>query len=199
MPGYPTIKIKEILRVNIGLAQAYDATIEGWSQAMDLLDKETEGHTRRVTNLTLEIALTLGVSEDTLIQIRRGALLHDIGKLGIPDQILHKPGSLTDEEWVIMKKHPDFAKEMLSPIKYLRPVLNIPYCYHEKWDGSGYPSGLKGNQIPEEARIFALVDVFDALTSDRPYRAGWSKEKTLAYNSGTKMENILIQSLPRYL
>jgi putative nucleotidyltransferase with HDIG domain len=165
---------------------------------MDLRDKETEGHTRRVTKLTLEIALTLGVSEDTLIQIRRGALLHDIGKLGIPDQILHKPGSLTDEEWVIMKKHPDFAKEMLSPIKYLRPAGNIPYCHHEKWDGSGYPRGLKGNQIPEEARIFALVDVFDALTSDRPYRQPRVKKKHwLIFRN--KVENILIQSSPRYL
>ncbi|MHC1740603.1 MAG: HD domain-containing phosphohydrolase [Anaerolineaceae bacterium] len=172
---------KKIKQANIDLTLAYDATIEGWSQAMDLRDKETEGHTKRVTQLTLEISRVLGIAEDKLIQIRRGTLLHDIGKIGIPDQILLKPGPLTDEEWVIMKKHPVYAYEMLSPIEYLLPAINIPYCHHEKWDGSGYPRGLKGDQIPEEARIFALVDVFDALTSDRPYRAAWSKVKALEY------------------
>ncbi|HEX7394835.1 MAG TPA: PAS domain S-box protein [Anaerolineaceae bacterium] len=168
-------------QANIELLQAYDATIAGWSQAMDLRDKETEGHTERVAYLTMEIARTLGLNEEKLVHVHRGALLHDIGKLGVPDRILHKPGALTDEEWVIMKKHPVFAYEMLSSIDYLHPALAIPYCHHEKWDGTGYPRGLKGQQIPLEARIFALVDVYDALTADRPYRAAWSQEKTLAY------------------
>ena len=123
----------------------------------------------------------MGISETQIVHIRRGALLHDMGKLGIPDYILHKPGKLTDEEWVIMKQHPQFAYDMLSSIDYLRPALDIPYCHHEKWDGSGYPRGLKGEQIPLAARIFAVIDVWDALTSDRPYRPAWSHEKTLAY------------------
>lgn len=168
-------------QANTKLLQAYDATIAGWSQAMDLRDKETEGHTERVTYLTLEIAKALGLKEEKLVHVHRGALLHDIGKLGVPDQILHKPGPLTEEEWVIMKQHPVFAYEMLSPIDYLRPAMAIPYCHHEKWDGTGYPRGLKGQQIPLEARIFALVDVYDALTADRPYRPAWSREKALAY------------------
>jgi len=119
------------------------------------------------------------LSEADLVQVRWGALLHDIGKMGVPDGILLKPGPLTDEEWVAMKKHPSFAYEMLSPIRYLRLALDIPYCHHEKWDGSGYPHGLKGTQIPLVARIFAVVDVWDALTSDRPYRAAWPEEKVL--------------------
>ena len=172
---------EELQRSNINLSLAYDNTIEGWSHAMDLRDKETEGHTRRVTELTLQLSRAMGISEAQLVHIRRGALLHDMGKLGIPDYILHKPGKLTDEEWVIMRKHPQFAYDMLSSIDYLRPALDIPYCHHEKWDGRGYPRGLKGEQIPIAARIFAVIDVWDALTSDRPYRAAWSHEKTLAY------------------
>ena len=160
---------------------AYDATIEGWSRAMDLRDEETEGHTQRVTDLTLKLARLMGIRDDQLIHIRRGALLHDMGKLGIPDQILLKPGKLTDDEWVIMRKHPVYAYDMLSSIEYLRPALDIPYCHHEKWDGSGYPRGLKGEEIPLAARIFAVIDAWDALTSDRPYRKAWSREKTLAY------------------
>jgi len=173
-------------RSNLELSLAYDATIEGWSRAMDLRDKETEGHTERVTDLTILLAHKAGFSGDDIIQIRRGALLHDMGKLGIPDNILHKPGQLTDEEWVLMKKHPVFAYEMLSPINYLRKAMDIPYCHHEKWDGSGYPRGLKGEEIPLAARIFAIVDVYDALTSDRPYRQAWSKEKTLDYIAGLR-------------
>ena len=131
--------------------------------------------------MTLRIAQALGLSESQLEHVRRGALLHDIGKLGVPDSILNKPGPLTEDEWVIMKKHPVLAYEMLASIDYLRPALEIPYCHHEKWDGSGYPRGLRGQQIPLEARIFALVDVYDALTSDRSYRPAWTREKTLAY------------------
>lgn len=161
-------------RSNLELTLAYDTTLEGWSRALDLRDKETEGHTQRVTELTVRLARALGLSEADVVQVRRGALLHDIGKMGIPDAILLKPGKLTDEEWVIMRQHPTYAYEMLFPITYLRPALDIPYCHHEKWDGTGYPRGLKGEQIPLAARIFAVVDVWDALRSDRPYRKGWS-------------------------
>jgi PAS domain S-box-containing protein len=161
------------------LELAYDATIEGWSRALDLRDKETEGHTQRVTEMTVNLGRVFGLSDVELVQVRWGALLHDIGKMGVPDGILLKPGPLTDEEWVAMKKHTTFANEMLSPIHYLRLALDIPYCHHEKWDGTGYPRGLKGEQIPLVARIFAVVDVWDALTSDRPYRAAWPEEKVL--------------------
>ncbi|HNB51481.1 MAG TPA: PAS domain S-box protein [Anaerolineales bacterium] len=166
---------------NLELTTAYDATIVGWSHAMDLRDKETEGHTQRVTELTLKLALQMNFPPQELLHIRRGALLHDIGKIGVPDQILLKPGKLTDEEWAIMRQHPTYALEMLSPIAYLRPALDIPYCHHEKWDGTGYPRGLKGEQIPLAARLFAIIDVWDALRSDRPYRKSWSAEKTRDY------------------
>jgi PAS domain S-box-containing protein/putative nucleotidyltransferase with HDIG domain len=172
---------ESLQRSNFELALAYDATIEGWSRALDLRDKETEGHTQRVTEMTMNLARAFGLSEEELVQVRWGALLHDIGKMGVPDRILHKPGPLTDEEWVAMKKHPTFAYEMLSPIRYLRLGLEIPYCHHEKWDGTGYPRGLKGTQIPLIARIFAVVDVWDALRSDRPYRAAWTEEKVREY------------------
>jgi len=165
------------------LLNAYDLTIEGWSKAMDLRDKETENHTRRVTEMTQRLAQRFGIGEDQMVHLRRGALLHDIGKLGIPDQILLKPGGLTEEEIKIMQSHPQLAYEMIFPIEYLRPALDIPYCHHEKWDGTGYPRGLKGEEIPFAARLFAVVDVYDALTSDRPYRAAWSKEKALQYIS----------------
>jgi len=170
-----------LTRANLDLVMAYDNTIEGWSLAMDLRDKETEGHTKRVTDLTVGLARRMGMSEEQLVPIRRGALLHDMGKMGVPDAILLKPGKLTDEEWEVMSRHPQFAYDMLSQVRYLRPALDIPYCHHEKWDGSGYPRGLKGEQIPPAARIFAIVDVYDALTSDRPYRQAWTKEKTLEY------------------
>jgi putative nucleotidyltransferase with HDIG domain len=165
-------------RSNDELSMAYDATIAGWSHALDLRDKETEGHTQRVTEMTLKLARAFGLSEPELVQVRWGALLHDIGKMGVPDSIMFKPGPLTDEERLVMKKHPTFAYEMLSPIHYLKAALDIPYCHHEKWDGTGYPRGLKGEQIPLVARIFAVVDVWDALISDRPYRKAWSEEKT---------------------
>jgi putative two-component system response regulator len=172
---------RNIEEAHAQLLSAYDATIEGWSRAMDLRDKETEGHTLRVTELSLQLARRMGISEGELVFIRHGALLHDIGKLGVPDAILHKTGKLTGEEWVVMRKHPQFAYEMLYPIEYLRPALDIPYCHHEKWDGTGYPRGLKGEEIPLAARIFAIVDVWDALTSDRPYRPAWEKEQALEY------------------
>jgi PAS domain S-box-containing protein/putative nucleotidyltransferase with HDIG domain len=172
---------KSLQRSNSELALAYDATIEGWTRALDLRDKETEGHTQRVTEMTMKLARGFGLSEAELVQIRWGALLHDIGKMGVPDGILLKPGPLTDEEWIGMKKHPTLAYEMLSPILHLHLALDIPYCHHEKWDGSGYPRGLKGNQIPQAARIFTVVDVWDALNSDRSYRRAWPEEKVREY------------------
>ncbi len=157
---------------NAELEIAYQATLEGWVRALDLRDKETEGHTQRVTTLTVRLAQAMGVGEDAMLHITRGALLHDIGKMAIPDAILLKPGSLTEEERALIQKHPIYAYEMLSPIKFLLPALDIPYCHHEKWDGSGYPRGLKGEGIPFAARVFSVVDVWDALISDRPYRKG---------------------------
>jgi HD-GYP domain-containing protein (c-di-GMP phosphodiesterase class II) len=171
----------ELQRSNDELLMAYDTTIEGWSRAMDLRDKETEGHSQRVAEMTLTIARKMGVKDDDLVHIKRGALLHDIGKVGIPDSILLKPGPLTDEEWQIMKRHPEYASAMLSPIEYLEHALDIPLNHHEKWDGTGYPRGLKGEEIPLAARIFAVVDVWDALSSERPYRPSWSKDKVFAH------------------
>lgn len=163
------------------IQQAYDATIEGWAKALELRDRETEGHTQRVAEITLQLAKKLGVPDDQLIHIRRGALLHDIGKIGVPDSILLKPGPLDESEWSVMRSHPEFANKWLGEISFLRPALDIPLYHHEKWDGTGYPKGLKGEQIPLAARIFAIVDVYDALTTERPYRPAWPKEKALAY------------------
>jgi HD-GYP domain-containing protein (c-di-GMP phosphodiesterase class II) len=172
---------ENLQRSNFDLRQAYDATIEGWSRALDLRDKETEGHTQRVSEATVRLARLCGLSEEELVYVRWGSLLHDIGKMGVPDAILLKPDKLSDEEWELMKKHPVFAYEMLAPIAYLKSALDIPYCHHEKWDGSGYPRGLKGEQIPLTARIFAIVDVWDALHSDRPYRKAWSQDQIYSY------------------
>ncbi|MHB1376305.1 MAG: MASE3 domain-containing protein [Candidatus Humimicrobiaceae bacterium] len=163
------------------LKSAYDSTIKGWAMALDMRDKETEGHSQRVFKITLRIAKILGIKDSELVNVGRGALLHDIGKMGVPDNILLKPGPLYDKEWEIMRKHPVYASEMLSSIAYLKPALDIPLCHHEKWDGTGYPKGLKGEQIPLSARIFSLVDVWDALSSDRPYRHAWSYKKIYEY------------------
>lgn len=173
--------LQSLQQSNRELQQAYDHTIEGWSNALDLRDKETEGHSQRVTELTLALARMLHIPEDELVNIRRGALLHDIGKMGVPDNILLKPGKLTEEEWILMRKHPVYAYQLLSPIKYLHPALDIPYCHHEKWDGTGYPRRLKGDDIPLAARIFAVADVWDALTSDRPYRSPVPAEEVHRY------------------
>ena len=173
--------IEGLKKANTELTQAYDATIAGWSLAMDLRDKETEGHTQRVMQMTVALARKIGLPEKDIQFIRRGALLHDIGKIGIPDAILLKPGFLTDEEFEEMKKHPLYAYKMLKSIDYLIPALDIPHLHHEKWDGSGYPHGLKGAAVPLPARIFAIVDVYDALTSDRPYRQAWSKAAALEH------------------
>ena len=189
-------------RSNTELREAYDTTIEGWSRALDLRDRETEGHTQRVAELTVQLARIQGLDETEIDHIRRGALLHDIGKMGVPDQILHKPDQLNEEEWAVMRMHPVFAYELLSPIAYLRPALEIPYCHHEKWDGSGYPRGLHGGEIPLSARLFAVVDVWDALRSDRPYRLAWPEEKALNYirtEAGTHFDPQAVELFLRVL
>jgi response regulator RpfG family c-di-GMP phosphodiesterase len=187
---------EKIQRSNFDLEMAYNATIEGWSHALDLRDKETEGHTQRVTEMTENLARLIGVNGSQLANIRRGSLLHDIGKMGVPDNILHKPGPLTDDEWEIMRRHPQLAFDLLTPISYLQQALDIPFCHHEKWDGTGYPRRLKGEQIPLAARIFAVADVWDALTSDRPYRKRWTKRKALKHireNSGTHFDPQVVE------
>lgn len=172
---------EQLQRAHAELKHSYDATIEGWSRALDLRDHETEGHSERVTELSLQLARKLNVSAEDLDHIRRGALLHDIGKMGVPDRILLKPGPLNAEEWIIMRQHPMHAFQWLAPIPFLRPALAIPYAHHERWDGSGYPRGLHGEQIPLAARIFAVIDVWDALRSNRPYRNAWSEEQVITY------------------
>ena len=187
LAGQATIAIdnaqlfENLQRTNQELSLAYDTTLEGWGKALELRDKETQGHTQRVANLTLELARQMGIPESDITHIRRGTLLHDIGKMGVPDSILHKPGPLTDEEIAEMRKHPQYAYDLLSSITYLRPTLDIPYCHHEWWDGNGYPRKLKGEEIPLSARIFAIVDVWDALLSDRPYRKAWAEADVMKY------------------
>ena len=184
------------------LVEAYDATIEGWSKAMDLRDHETEGHTLRVTHMSMALAQKMGLTEAAIAHIRRGALLHDIGKMGIPDGILLKPGLLTAEERTIIQHHPRYAFDMLRSIGYLRPALEIPHYHHEKWDGSGYPYGLKAADIPLAARMFAIIDVYDALTSDRPYRRAWSEQEANAYiaeQSGKHFDPDLVPIFLDYL
>ena len=186
----------ELQRSNSELIITYDATLEGWSRALDLRDEETEGHTRRVTEMTLRLARAMNLNETEIMHIKRGALLHDIGKLGVPDNILRKPGPLTDDEWVIMRKHPQYAYDLLQPIPFLAMALDIPYCHHEKWDGSGYPRKLKSDGIPLAARVFAVADVWDALRSDRPYRKGWEEEKVrdhIRQQSGTHFDPQVVE------
>ncbi|HEX9859715.1 MAG TPA: HD domain-containing phosphohydrolase, partial [Nitrospirota bacterium] len=180
---------------NNELLLAYDTTIEGWSRALDYRDKETEGHSLRVTDMAVRLCKAVGIGEEELVHVRRGALLHDIGKLGVPDSILLKPGKLTGDEFAVIKKHPDIAFKLLSPIPFLRIALDVPYCHHEKWDGTGYPRGLKGEEIPLSARIFSIIDVWDALRSDRPYRPAWPEDKTREHmrsESGTHFDAKLL-------
>ena len=184
----------EIKRAHKELQEAYEETLKGWVRALDARDRETELHSRRVTLLTRSVARQAGIADQDLEDIRRGALLHDIGKIAVPDHILRKPGPLTDAEWVIMRTHPKAAYDILKPIKYLANSLDIPYCHHERWDGAGYPRGLKGDAIPLSARIFAVIDVWDALLSDRPYRKAWEREKVIEHiqeNSGTHFDPVL--------
>jgi diguanylate cyclase (GGDEF)-like protein len=192
----------DLQRSHTELAMAYDATIEGWAAALDLRDKETQGHTRRVAEMSLRLANLLGIGGADLAHLRRGALLHDVGKLGIPDSILLKPGELSEEEWQVMRRHPGYAHEWLSSIPFLRPALDIPYCHHEKWDGTGYPRGLKGEQIPLAARIFAAVDIWDALRFDRPYRAALPEEQVIVHLralSGTHLDPRVVEVFLRVL
>jgi PAS domain S-box-containing protein len=179
--GDAIVNTLERKRVEESLAEAYETTLEGWAKALELRDKETEGHSRRVTETTVTVARTMGFSEEELLHVRRGSILHDIGKMGIPDDILRKNGPLTDEERTVVYKHPVTAYNLLKTIPYLEWALDIPYCHHEKWDGGGYPRALKGEAIPLSARIFAVVDVWDALSSDRPYRNAWPHEKVKKY------------------
>lgn len=173
--------VHDLHELNQRIALAYDATLAGWARALELRDLETEGHTQRVSKIARELAILCGMSDEAVTQIYRGALLHDVGKMGIPDNILLKPSLLSIPELEIMRRHPVYAYEMLKSIEYLRPSLEIPLYHHEKWDGSGYPSGLKGDDIPLSARIFAIADVWDALTSDRPYRTAFDKGRALQY------------------
>ncbi len=173
--------LDDLRRSRDELRAAYDETLAGWARALDLRDRETEGHSQRVTDLTVALARRLGVPEGDLVHVWRGALLHDIGKVGIPDAILHKPGPLTDDEWRVMQLHPQMAFDVLQPVAFLHPALDIPYAHHEHWNGRGYPRGLRGPEIPFAARIFSVVDVWDALRSDRPYRAAWSEERASAH------------------
>ena len=190
---------RELQRSNVELSMAYDATIEGLSRALDLRDKETEEHTRRVSDATVRLAAQLGVGDSNLVHIRRGAILHDIGKVAIPDRILFKPGPLAEDEWKIMRRHPGIAVDLLSSVSYLAPALEIPHWHHEKWDGTGYPDRLRGEAIPYSARVFALVDVYDALTSNRPYRSAWSQQETLHYIEGESGKHFDPMIVPKFL
>lgn len=182
---------------NRELEDAYQATLEGWVHALDMRDKETEGHTQRVTILTERLARWMGLGGDQLVHITRGALLHDIGKMAIPDGILLKPGKLTEDERALIQKHPIFAYDMLKRINFLLPAIDIPYCHHEKWDGTGYPRGLKGKEIPFSARIFPVIDVYDALVSDRPYRKGLPPDQVREYikaDSGKHFDPLVVEA-----
>ena len=186
----------DLLQAHGELQDAYEATLKGWVRALDFRDNETGDHSRRVTLLTVELARLMGINEDELVHVRRSALLHDIGKIAVPDSILHKTGPLTEAEWDIMRKHPQIAIEMLEPIEYLRPALAIPFNHHERWDGTGYPRGIKGEEIPLAARIFAVVDVWDALSSDRPYRKAWPYDKIVEHmrqQSGTHFDPKVVE------
>ncbi|MCG6962130.1 MAG: GAF domain-containing protein [Acidobacteria bacterium] len=170
-----------LVEANRQLIRAYDATLEGWAATLGMRDQETKGHADRVQRLTMNLVAAMGVPCEEWEHVRRGTLLHDIGKMVVPDSILQKPGPLTEEEWAVMRQHPEKARDLLNTIDFLKPAVDIPYCHHEHWDGTGYPQGLAGENIPLAARVFAVVDVYDALTSDRPYRPAWPHEKALDY------------------
>jgi HD-GYP domain-containing protein (c-di-GMP phosphodiesterase class II) len=183
-------------RTNLDLTLAYDSSLEALARALDLRNHEPEGYTLRVTELTLQISRILGLGEAELVHLRRGALLHDLGNLGVPEAVFLKPGLLNEREWALVRRHPTLAFELLSPIEFLRPALDIPYCHHEKWDGSGYPRGLAGEQIPLGARIFSVVDVWSSLTSDRPFREAWSQDRTRKYvwdKAGTHFDPSVVE------
>lgn len=191
----------ELVAVNLMLEQSFTDTLEGWAKALELRDYETHGHTQRVAEATVQLALEMGYRLEEVLNLRHGALLHDIGKMAISDTILLKPGPLNEAEWEIMRRHPVYAEQLLRQIDYLRPAIPIPYCHHEKWDGSGYPQGLKREQIPLEARLFAVIDVYDALRSSRPYRPEpWSEERTLEHirqQAGTHFDPDVVNAFLR--
>jgi HD-GYP domain-containing protein (c-di-GMP phosphodiesterase class II) len=172
-------QIQNLQRAKSEMEIAYQATLSGWVRALDLRDGETGAHTQRVTAQCVALARAMHYPPNLIPSLWRGAMLHDIGKMAIPDSILRKPGALSEDEWAVMKTHPALARDLLAPIEFLRSAIDIPYYHHEKWDGSGYPEGLAGVHIPLEARIFAVADVWDALRSDRPYRAAWSDQQAL--------------------
>ena len=189
----------EVGRRSTELVEAYDETIEGWSRALDLRDHETEGHSIRVTEMTYRLAQLVGMSAENLAHVRRGALLHDIGKVGIPDAILLKPAQLSENEWEVMRRHPTYAGDLLRPIAFLRPALDIPLHHHERWDGAGYPSGLCGTDIPFAARLFAVVDIWDALSSKRPYREAWPATRVREHISGLAGSHLDPQAVALFL
>ncbi|HMP01517.1 MAG TPA: HD-GYP domain-containing protein [Gemmatales bacterium] len=183
--------VRALERAQEQLLRSYDDAIAGWGRALDLRDRETENHSQRVAEWTVKLCRALGIDGNELVHIWRGALLHDIGKMGLPDAILQKPGPLSPAERREMEKHPEMGRSLLEPIEHLQPALAIPWCHHERWDGSGYPRGLKGQEIPLAARIFMVVDVWDALSSDRPYRTAWTAERIDAYfraNAGKQFD-----------
>ena len=183
-------------------SRSHDETLEAWVRVLGLRDGEAEGHSRRVVGLTVRLAEELGIEGEPLLQIRRGALLHDIGKLALPDAILRKAGALNAVEREVMRRHPIYAWEMLSEVDFLRPALDIPYCHHERWDGSGYPRGLRGEKIPFSARLAAVVDVWDALRNDRSYRGWWPEETVrnhLREGSGTQFDPAVVPVFLRML
>jgi len=193
---------ESVKRSHDDLERAYDATLEGWSLALEMRDDETRGHAHRVSTLSAELARAVGMPEESVVHVRRGALLHDIGKMVVPDAILHKPGPLTDDELAVVRQHPENARAFLAKIDYLRPALDIPYCHHERWDGSGYPQGLAGEDIPLSARVFAVVDTYDALTSDRPYRSAWPAEDAVAHvrsRAGSHFDPAVVERFVRMM
>jgi putative nucleotidyltransferase with HDIG domain len=194
--------IQELQQANLELLRAYDATVDGWMRALGLKDRETQAHSYRMAQLSLAIARELGVENNDLIHLRRGVLLHDIGKIGIPDAILNKPGPLTDTEWKLMGKHPEFGFEILSPIAFLQPAAEIAHCHHENWDGSGYPRGLNGEKIPRLARIVSVCNVWDNLVADKPYRKGLGKKEALnriEESSGKQFDPKIVDTFVRII
>jgi PAS domain S-box-containing protein len=188
---------ERVLEKTRELAESYDTTLEGWAKALELRDKETEGHSRRVVEETIQLARRLGIPEEEIVHLRRGAILHDIGKMAIPDEILRKPTPLSDDDWEIVRKHPVAAYELLQPIPYLKKAMDIPYCHHEHWDGTGYPRGLKREEIPLAARIFSVVDVWDALLSNRSYSPAWSVNEVFQYlkdHSGVQFDPVVVKA-----
>jgi len=192
--------LKDERMLSAELEKTYDETLEGWAHALELRDIETAGHCHRVSEMAKRLAVAAGLADSSMVDLHRGALLHDIGKMGIPDSILLKPGKLTEDEFRQMKDHTSYAHDLLAHIPYLLKALDIPYYHHEKWDGTGYPRGLKGTDIPLTARIFSVVDVYDALISDRPYRPAWTEEKALAYikeRAGTEFDPVVVKEFVR--